>query len=119
MARAEEESLSPEEMDADAESKLERLHEALKLEFQARRGSVRRVTKALGVAEDYFRQNRHRKRDLGLKVLFRTLAVLGVDPLVFLLRALGPLDDELEVAERPEGPPSEAVRAIAGGLLGG
>ncbi len=117
MATSEERSLTDEEMDAYAESQLERVQQALKLEFQTRRGSVGRVTEALGVGEDYFRQSRHKKRDLGLKLLFRSLAQLKIDPLLFFLKALGPVDDELEKAEQPEGPPSEAVRRIAGRLL--
>ena len=117
MARSDDRSLTDEEMDAYAESQLERVHQALKLEFQTRRGSVRRVTEALGVGEDYFRQSRHRKRELGFKLLLRTPAQLGVDPLLFFLKALGPVGDELEKAEQPKGPPSAAVRQIAGGLL--
>ncbi len=94
---------------------VERAHEVLREQFRrAGVGSIRRVEKKLGIAAGSFRKWRRRGR-LDLRVLYRALAELGVEPNRFWVEVVGADFDPVLVASRPTGPPTDLAvrRAVA------
>ncbi len=72
------------------EAQLGRCLATLKAHYRrAGHGAIRRVARAVGVAESYFRTQVARRR-LDLGFLLRALDVLGIEPLDFFSQALGP-----------------------------
>ncbi len=79
---------------ATAEERITRLQEALQRRFRAAgHGSIQRVQQALHLGEGYFKdQRRPDRRRIDLRVLFRALDELEVEPADFFADALGTVD---------------------------
>ncbi len=80
--------------DVTAQQRIDRVPAALQRRFRAAgHGSITRVEEALSLGTGYFKdQRRPSRRRVDIKVLFRALEVLEVDPADFFADALGPAD---------------------------
>ena len=78
----------------DAEQKIEKIQAALQRRFRvAGRGSVTHVQERLNLGTGYFKnQRRSGRRRVDLKVLFRSLDILGVNTAEFFASVLGGAD---------------------------